>query len=60
MYSTGLATAFLYIASVLSFLFGAQYPEYYRLGMGLCIVFFIIATGTLLVMMRKRMEKQNF
>lgn len=60
MYSTGMVTIFLYIASVLSFLLGVQYREFFTLGFILGIVFFIIASGTLLVMMRKRMDKQDF
>ena len=60
MYSIGLATIFLYIASLISFLLGVQFPDYSKLGLGLSAVFFIVATGVLLVMMRKRMENQDF
>ncbi len=60
MYSIGLATVFLYIASLISFLLAAQFPDYSRLALVLSAVFFIAASGALLVMMRIRMEKQNF
>lgn len=60
MYSIGLATVFLYIASLISFLLAAQFPDYYKPALVVSAVFFIAASGALLVMMRKRMEKQDF
>lgn len=60
MYSIGLATALLYIGSVISFLLGVQYENYYKLSFAFGALFFVVATGALLLMMRKRMEKQNF
>jgi hypothetical protein len=60
MRSIGFATIFLYIASIISFLLAAQYPDYYKPALVVSAVFFIAASGALLVMMRIRMEKQNF
>jgi len=60
MHSIGLATIFLYIGSLISFLLAAQYPDYYKPALVLSAVLFIAASGALVVMMRIRMEKQNF
>ena len=60
MYSIGLSTALLYIASVASFLLGVQYKDYFKTAFILGGALFVIASVALLLMMRKRMEKQNF
>ena len=60
MNSTGLATVFLYIASIISFLLAAQFPDYSTAALVVSAVLVIAASGALLVMMRIRMEKQNF
>ena len=60
MYSLGMATIFMYLASVISFLLGVQYQSFYYFGFGLGAVFFIAATAILLVMMGKRADKQDF
>ena len=60
MFSIGWATAFLYIASLIMFLLAVQYGDWFKVFAALSAIFFIAATGTLLVMTRMRMEKQNF
>jgi hypothetical protein len=60
MYSISFATIFLYIASVLFFLLGVQYKEFFTAGFSIGALLFLVATGTLIVILRKRMEKQNF
>ena len=60
MFATGLITAFLYLASLITFLLAMQFPERFTWGFALGGLFFIVATGMLVLMMRKRMEKQNF
>lgn len=60
MYSIGLATVFLYITSLISFLLGVQYENYVKPSFVLGALFFIVASGALLLMMRIRMEKQDF
>jgi hypothetical protein len=60
MHSIGYATIFLYIASIITFLLAVQYGDMFKLFAGLSALFFIAATGTLIVMLRIRMEKQNF
>ena len=60
MNSIGLATVFLYIASIITFLLAVQYDDMFKIFIALSAIFFIAATGALLVMMRMRMEKQNF
>jgi hypothetical protein len=60
MYSIGLATSLLYLASLITFLLKVHYGDAFPYGLGLSALLFIVATVALLVMMRKRMEKQNF
>jgi hypothetical protein len=60
MHSIGLATAFLYIASLITFLLAMQFDHLFKIFAALSAIFFIVASGALLVMMRIRMEKQNF
>lgn len=60
MYSTAFATMFLYIASLVSFLLGVQFEDYSKIAIGASLMFFAVGTIVLLVLMRKRMEKQNF
>ena len=60
MHSMGMVTVFLYMASLISFLLAAQFPEYYKPALVVSAVLFIAASGALIVMMRIRMEKQNF
>ncbi len=60
MHSIGYATVFLYIASLITFLLAVEYDNLFKLFAALSGIFFLAASGALLVMMRMRMEKQNF
>jgi hypothetical protein len=60
MHKIGFITAFLYIASLITFLLAVQYDDMFKIFAALSAIFFIAASGALLVMMRMRMEKQNF
>lgn len=60
MYSTAFATMFFYIASLISFLLGIQYEGYSKIALGAGFLFFVLGTVILLVIMRQRMEKQDF
>lgn len=60
MFAKGLVTAFLYLASLITFLLAMEYTERFTWGFALGGLFFVVATGMLVLMMKKRMEKQNF
>ncbi|CAN5424115.1 hypothetical protein BH10ACI1_BH10ACI1_06290 [soil metagenome] len=54
MQKIGIESAFLLVASMLSFLFGAFVPEWARVGMGFSILFFVAACVLLAVTIFKR------
>lgn len=56
----GLATAFLYLASLITFFLAVQFNENFTFGFALAGLFFLTATGICIFMLRTRMEKQNF
>ena len=60
IFRIGWATAFLYLGSLIAFLLSVQYDNLFKIFAVLSALCFIAATGTLLVMMRMRMDKQNF
>lgn len=60
MFSLGLATVFIYLASLTSFLLGIQYSGFFTIGMALGGLLFIVASATLIIMLRKRMDVQDF
>jgi len=60
MHSIGLATTLLYIASLITFLLAVQYDDMFKIFAALSALFFIAASGALLVMIKIRIEKQNF
>lgn len=60
MYSTGLATIFVYLASLVTFIFAMQFSGFFIPGVVLGALLFIAASATLLVMLRKRMDIQDF
>ncbi|MGI8469061.1 MAG: hypothetical protein ACR2N3_11490 [Pyrinomonadaceae bacterium] len=60
MRSIGMSTIFIYIASLISFALAIQYAGFFAVGMALGALLFIVATITLLTMMKKRADKEDF
>jgi hypothetical protein len=54
MLKIGIESAILFIASLLSFLFAVSVPNWSRVGMGLCVIFFVSACLVLAITIIKR------
>ena len=60
MYSFGMTTIFMYLASLTSFLLGVQFANFFVFGVAIGTLLFVAATAILLTMMGKRAERQDF